>query len=156
MGPLDKTVLVVEDNDLNMKLFHDLLEMGGYNVLQAKDGMEGWRMAREQRPDLILMDIQLPSVDGLEVTKWLKDDENLKLMPQDAYLPLPGHRALYGFPLGHERFGKTLDGLKEVEKRNRLHDIAVATTFADLLFIALHRKSGDCNHRDRLQVFVVL
>ena len=81
MGPLDKTVLVVEDNDLNMKLFHDLLEMGGYNVLQAKDGMEGWRMAREQRPDLILMDIQLPSVDGLEVTKWLKDDENLKSIP---------------------------------------------------------------------------
>ena len=81
MGPLDKTVLVVEDNDLNMKLFHDLLEMGGYNVLQAKDGMEGWRMAREQRPDLILMDIQLPGVDGLEVTKWLKDDENLKSIP---------------------------------------------------------------------------
>ena len=81
MSPLDKTVLVVEDNDLNMKLFHDLLEMGGYNILEAKDGMEGWRMAREQRPDLILMDIQLPGVDVLEVTKWLKDDENLKSIP---------------------------------------------------------------------------
>ncbi len=81
MGPLDKTVLVVEDNDVNMRLFHDLLEMHGYNVLQAKDGMEGWRMAREQRPDLILMDIQLPGVDGLEVTKWLKDDETLKSIP---------------------------------------------------------------------------
>ncbi len=56
MSPLNKTVLVVEDNDLNMKLFHDVLEAGGYNVLQAKDGMEGWRMAREHRPDLILMD----------------------------------------------------------------------------------------------------
>ena len=55
--------------------------MGGYNVLQAKDGMEGWRLAREQRPDLILMDIQLPGVSGLEVTKWLKDDENLKSIP---------------------------------------------------------------------------
>ncbi len=53
----------------------------GYNVLQAKDGMEGWRMAREQRPDLILMDIQLPDVSGLEVTKWLKDDETLKSIP---------------------------------------------------------------------------
>jgi len=81
LAPLNKTVLVVEDNHLNMKLFNGLLELGGYNVLQAKDGMEGWRMAREQRPDLILMDIQLPGVSGLEVTKWLKDDENLKSIP---------------------------------------------------------------------------
>ncbi len=81
MAPLDKTVLVVEDNDLNMKLFHDVLEVGGYNILQAEDGMEGWRMAREHRPDLILMDIRLPDVSGLEVTKWLKDDETLKSIP---------------------------------------------------------------------------
>ncbi len=81
MAPLDKTVLVVEDNDLNMRLFHDVLEMRGYNILQAKDGMEGWRIAREQRPDLIIMDIQLPDVSGLEVTKWLKDDETLKSIP---------------------------------------------------------------------------
>lgn len=81
MAVLNDTILVVEDNILNMKLFHDLLEMGGYNVLQAKDGMEGWRMAREQRPNLILIDIQLPDVDGLQVTKWLKADENLKSIP---------------------------------------------------------------------------
>ena len=81
MSPLDKTVLVVEDNDLNMKLFHDLLEAHGYSVLQAKDGMEGWRMAREHRPDLILMDIQLPGISGLEATKWLKADEALKSIP---------------------------------------------------------------------------
>jgi len=81
MSPLEKTVLVVEDNDINMKLFHDVLDARGYNVLQAKDGMEGWRMAREHRPDLILMDIQLPDVSGLEVTKWLKDDETLKSIP---------------------------------------------------------------------------
>ncbi len=81
MSPLDKTVLVVEDNDINMRLFHDVLEMRGYNILQAKDGMEGWRIAREQRPDLIIMDIQLPDVSGLEVTKWLKDDETLKSIP---------------------------------------------------------------------------
>ncbi len=77
----DKTVFVVEDNDVNMKLFHDVLEAHGYNVLQAKEGMEGWRMAREHRPDLIVMDIQLPDVSGLEVTKWLKDDESLKSIP---------------------------------------------------------------------------
>jgi two-component system cell cycle response regulator DivK len=81
LAPLNNTVLVVEDNHLNMKLFNGLLELGGYNVLQAKNGMEGWRMARERRPDLILMDIQLPGVSGLEVTKWLKDDENLKSIP---------------------------------------------------------------------------
>ena len=64
-----KTVLVVEDNELNMKLFHDLLEAHGYNILQTKDGMDALRIAREHKPDLILMDIQLPEVSGLEVTK---------------------------------------------------------------------------------------
>jgi len=76
-----KTVLIVEDNDLNMKLFHDLLEANGYNILQTKDGMEALDIAREHRPDLILMDIQLPEVSGLEVTKWLKEDENLNRIP---------------------------------------------------------------------------
>ncbi len=77
----NKTVLVVEDDHGSTKLLREVLEAHGYNVLQAKDGMEGWRMAREQRPDLILMDIQLPGVSGLEVTKWLKDDETLKSIP---------------------------------------------------------------------------
>jgi two-component system cell cycle response regulator DivK len=76
-----KTVMVVEDNDLNMKLFHDLLEAHGYNIIQTKDGMEALRLAREHRPDLILMDIQLPEVSGLEVTKWIKEDDSLKSIP---------------------------------------------------------------------------
>ena len=76
-----KTILVVEDNDLNMKLFHALLETRGYNVLQARDGMEGLRLAREYHPDLIIMDIQLPGVSGLVVAKSIKDDENLKDIP---------------------------------------------------------------------------
>ncbi len=67
-----KRVLIVEDNDLNMKLFHDLLEAHGYDTLQTKDGLEALKLAREYRPDLILMDIQLPEVSGLEVTKWIK------------------------------------------------------------------------------------
>ncbi len=87
MSPLDKTVLVVEDNDLNMKLFHDVLEARGYNVLQAKDGMEGWRIARKHRPDLIIMDIQLPDVSGLEMTKWLKDDETRRGARQSGRRP---------------------------------------------------------------------
>ena len=76
-----KTVLIVEDNDLNMKLFHDLLEAHGYATIQTKDGMEAMKLAREQRPDLILMDIQLPEISGLEVTKWLKEDPDLRRIP---------------------------------------------------------------------------
>jgi two-component system cell cycle response regulator DivK len=80
-GPGVKRVLIVEDNDLNMKLFHDLLEAHGYATLQTKDGMEALRIARQHRPDLILMDIQLPEVSGLEVTKWIKEDDELKSIP---------------------------------------------------------------------------
>ena len=76
-----KTVLVVEDNDLNMKLFHDLLEAHGYNILQTKDGMEALRMAREHRPDLILMDIQLPDLDGYEAARRIKANPALRSIP---------------------------------------------------------------------------
>jgi two-component system, cell cycle response regulator DivK len=76
-----KRVLIVEDNELNMKLFNDLLEAHGYFTLQTKDGVEALRMARAHRPDLILMDIQLPEVSGLEVTKWLKEDDELRSIP---------------------------------------------------------------------------
>ena len=76
-----KKVLIVEDNDLNMKLFNDLLVAHGYLTLQTKDGVEALRMARQHRPDLILMDIQLPEVSGLEVTKWLKEDDDLRSIP---------------------------------------------------------------------------
>ena len=76
-----KRVLIVEDNELNMKLFNDLLEAHGYRTLQTKDGVEALRMARQHRPDLILMDIQLPEVSGLEVTKWLKEDDDLRSIP---------------------------------------------------------------------------
>jgi len=78
---MGKTVLIVEDNELNMKLFHDLLSAHGYETLQTRDGMEALAMARQYRPDLILMDIQLPEVSGLEVTRWLKEDENLRHIP---------------------------------------------------------------------------
>ena len=76
-----KTVLIVEDNDLNMKLFNDLLEAHGYATIQSKDGMEALKLARDHHPDLILMDIQLPEISGLEVTKWIKEDPDLKAIP---------------------------------------------------------------------------
>jgi two-component system cell cycle response regulator DivK len=80
-GLMSKTVLIVEDNELNMKLFHDLLDAHGYQTLQTKDGMEALAMVRKHRPDLILMDIQLPEVSGLEVIKWIKEDDNLRSIP---------------------------------------------------------------------------
>jgi two-component system, cell cycle response regulator DivK len=76
-----KTVLIVEDNELNMKLFHDLLEAHGYQTLGTRSGLEALSLARNHRPDLILMDIQLPEVSGLDVTKWLKEDDELRDIP---------------------------------------------------------------------------
>lgn len=78
---MSKTVLIVEDNALNMKLFHDLLEANGIGTIQTMDGREVLDLAREHKPDLILMDIQLPEISGLDVTKMLKADEELKSIP---------------------------------------------------------------------------
>jgi two-component system, cell cycle response regulator DivK len=76
-----KTILIVEDNELNMKLFNDLLEAHGYDVIQTRDGLSALNLARQHKPDLILMDIQLPEVSGIEVTKWLKEDDELRHIP---------------------------------------------------------------------------
>lgn len=78
---MPKSVMIVEDNELNMKLFNDLLESRGYTVIQTRSGVEALDLARAHMPDLILMDIQLPEVSGLVVTKWLKDDEELAHIP---------------------------------------------------------------------------
>ena len=78
---MSKRVLIVEDNDLNMKLFNDLLVAHGYRTLQTKDGIEALALARQHHPDLILMDIQLPEVSGLQVTRWIKKDDDLRMIP---------------------------------------------------------------------------
>lgn len=78
---MSRKVLIVEDNDLNMKLFNDLLEAHGYATVQTKSGMEAVGLARQHRPDLILLDIQLPEISGLEVTRQLKQDSELKGIP---------------------------------------------------------------------------
>jgi two-component system cell cycle response regulator DivK len=76
-----RLVLIVEDNELNMKLFHDLLDAHGFATIQTRNGFDAISLAREHHPDLILMDIQLPEVSGLEVTKWLKEDDDLRSIP---------------------------------------------------------------------------
>ena len=73
--------MIVEDNELNMKLFRDLIEASGYGTIQTRNGLEALDLARQHKPDLILMDIQLPEVSGLDVTKWLKEDEELHSIP---------------------------------------------------------------------------
>jgi two-component system cell cycle response regulator DivK len=78
---MSQTILIVEDNELNMKLFNDLLQAHGYRTLQTKDGREVVELTRKNRPDLILMDIQLPEISGLEITKMLKADDDLRHIP---------------------------------------------------------------------------
>ncbi len=78
---MPKHVLIVEDNELNMKLFNDLLEANGYGTIQTRSGVEAVELTRKHKPDLILMDIQLPEVSGLEVIRWLKDDEATRHIP---------------------------------------------------------------------------
>ena len=76
-----KLVMIVEDNDLNLKLFRDLLEAHGYATVHTRDGFQVLDLARKNRPDLILMDIQLPEVSGIEITGWLKADPELRSIP---------------------------------------------------------------------------
>ena len=72
-----KTILVIEDNKLNMKLVNGLVKIGKYRMLEAEDAESGIELIREQRPDLVLMDIQLPGMDGLSATKIIKEDFDL-------------------------------------------------------------------------------
>jgi len=78
---MSKTVLIVEDNELNMKLFRDLLVANGYETLGTSHGVEALELTRQHHPDLILMDIQLPEVSGLEVTRWIKEDPDIADIP---------------------------------------------------------------------------
>lgn len=76
-----KTVMIVEDNELNMRLFRDLLTAFGYRTVGTRDGLQALDLARLEKPDLILMDIQLPEVSGLDITRWMKADDELAGIP---------------------------------------------------------------------------
>ena len=76
-----KTVLIVEDNFLNLKLMRDLLEASGIATLQAEDGTQALEVALEHQPDIVLMDIQLPGMSGLIVTRQFKTDADLQNIP---------------------------------------------------------------------------
>lgn len=76
-----KKILIVEDNELNMKLFNDLLEAHGFETVTTRDGTKALAMTRQEKPDLILMDIQLPEVSGLDITREIKAEDDIKNIP---------------------------------------------------------------------------
>ncbi len=78
---MSKVILIVDDQPANVKLLHVVLRKNGYTTLEAIDGKQGIEMARDQRPDIILMDKNMPVMDGLEATRILKKDESTKAIP---------------------------------------------------------------------------
>jgi CheY-like chemotaxis protein len=78
---MGKTILIVEDEPKNMKLLRDLLQRFGYEILEASDGEQGVKLAGEKIPNLILMDIMMPKMDGLEATRIIKLDIKTKHIP---------------------------------------------------------------------------
>ena len=74
-------VLIVEDNEKNMKLARDVLQAKGYSTLEAVTGEDGVRIAKESKPDLVLMDIQLPGISGIEALKALRNDAQTEKIP---------------------------------------------------------------------------
>lgn len=78
---MPKKILVVEDDALNQRLFRDVLTDEGYVVVAVGEGVAALRAAKADKPDLVLMDVQLPAVSGLEVTRWFKDDPGLAAIP---------------------------------------------------------------------------
>ncbi|MFC2052236.1 response regulator [Chloroflexota bacterium] len=83
-----KTILIVEDDPKNLTLFRDVLQVSGYSTIEATDGKQGVELAKAKKPDLILMDIQMPEMDGLEATQILKADaitSNIPILALTAY-----------------------------------------------------------------------
>ena len=78
---MPKTILIVEDDKMSMRLATDVLQVNGYDTLQSFDGKDILQLAREHHPDLIIMDIQLPDISGIEYTKMLKADDALRDIP---------------------------------------------------------------------------
>jgi len=78
---MKKRILVIEDHEDNRQILRDLLGATGYEVIEAVDGAEGVAKAKAERPDLILMDIQLPVMDGYEATRQIKADPELAVIP---------------------------------------------------------------------------
>lgn len=112
-------ILIVEDNDKNMKLVRDILQHRGYTTLEAVTGGDGVRLARERRPDLILMDIQLPDIDGIAALRLIREDAALdgtpilavsaSVMPDDQHkIVTSGFDAFITKPINLKQFLATV------------------------------------------------
>jgi two-component system cell cycle response regulator DivK len=118
------TVLIVEDNDKNMKLARDVLQAKGYQTLEAVTGEEGVKLAREKKPDLVLMDIQLPGINGIEAFRQIRAHENTRGIPVVALtasvtptdrsaITAAGFDAFLGKPINLKEFLDTVKRLVE-------------------------------------------
>jgi two-component system cell cycle response regulator DivK len=121
------TVLIVEDNDKNMKLARDVLQAKGYQTLEAETGEEGVRLAKERTPDLVLMDIQLPGINGIEAFKQLRADPKTARIPVVALtasvtptdrsqITAAGFDAFVGKPINLKEFLDTVKRFAEAAK----------------------------------------
>ncbi len=142
----DLTILIIEDNPVNMKLIRDLLQLGRYGILEASDAKTGIRLAREHKPDLILMDIQLPGMDGLSATRIIKQDPALRDIPVVA---LTAH-AMHGDDLKMRESG--CDGYisKPIDTRSFLKKILQLMQENTEHGKSLRRK--DFNHKSRIMI----
>jgi len=121
-------VLIVEDNEKNMKLARDVLQAKGYSTLEAVTGEEGVKLAKEKRPDLVLMDIQLPGISGIEAFKQIRGNASTKGIPVIALtasvtptdrtaITAAGFDAFLGKPINLKEFVETVRRLVEGAKR---------------------------------------
>lgn len=119
---MGKKILIVEDNDLNRKLFEDLLVANGYTTLTASDGATGLDLARRHRPDLIVVDILLPEISGLEVSRQIRDDPKIAKTPiiavtafaaslDEEPLKTGGYDAIMTKPISIEGFLKLVSAM---------------------------------------------
>ena len=122
------TVLIVEDNEKNMKLARDVLQAKGYKTLEAVTGEEGVKLAKENKPDLVLMDIQLPGINGIEAFRQIRGDANTKAIPVVALtasvtptdrsaINAAGFDAFLGKPINLKEFVETVRRLVERGKK---------------------------------------
>ena len=121
------TVLIVEDNDKNMKLARDVLQAKGYATLEAVTGEDGVRLARDRLPDLVLMDIQLPGINGIEAFRQIRSDAKTARIPVVALtasvtptdrgaISAAGFDAFLGKPINLKEFLETVKRLVEGTK----------------------------------------
>lgn len=118
------TILIVEDNPLHMNLAATLLELNGYAVLKAENAEDGLALARERKPDLVLIDIKLPGMDGLEAVKQLRADDATRAIKvivltsfrdkyKEAEILASGANAFLPKPYHHQDFLNTMQSVLE-------------------------------------------